>query len=285
MEPKCHAIASLCAHDVTFSGLLWNLVLRYVRLKGSKERYGKVRLLMSCSTFQESTTGVVEMLDDPPEAIKALINFIYNADYDVDDDQEVLDTILSLLDVFIIGQKYGLQELRDIAREEITMYLEERDDAAFEAFPDVAGAFEQLEIDRGCGWNINPDKGIYTHDKWFDWAALNHNLFMEDDEIWAAMLEKAPKLMEALAQVFFDEWERSGDTFGMSFVMDYNGPNTSGKLEKEPVLCPNRECRGMQTVYFLTDTPMVVACEWCSREYEAKMWIEGVLDPVDEINE
>lgn len=282
MERKCHAIASLCVHDATFSVVLWNLVSRYVQLKGSKGRYVKVSLLMSCSIFQENTTGIVEMLDDPPEAVKALVDFIYGARYDVDHDQDV---ILSHLDVFIIGQKYGLRELRDTAREKITDLLEQDVDAAIEAFPDIAGAVEQLEIDNGRSWTIKPGEGDYKYDDWLKWADENADLFMEDDDIWDAMVEKAPKLMEVLAQRFFDDWERRADEWGMDFVQRLDGPETSGEFQKCTVRCPRRECGHIQDRFFLTEAPMIVACNDCQSKYETRMWMEYVQNPADEVNE
>ncbi|KAK0621101.1 hypothetical protein DIS24_g11449 [Lasiodiplodia hormozganensis] len=224
------------------------------------------------------------MLDDPPAAVQALIDFIYSTHYSIDDDQDVTDKILSHLDVFIIGQKYGLQELRDMARGNITNLLEGDAGTALEAFPDVAGAFEQLETKNGIDWNKNHLPGVHGYDDWLEWAYGNADLFLADDNLRNALVEKAPKLMEVLAQRFFDDWERRADEWGMDFVQLFDGPGTSGEY-KCTVRCPSRRCGHIQDRFFLTEAPMVVACNRCQRKYETKMWMEYVQGPADEANQ
>ncbi|KAL1646528.1 hypothetical protein SLS58_003114 [Diplodia intermedia] len=71
---------------------------------------------------QEGTTGTIEFLDDPPTAIKALVEFLYTADYKVTtvkrkqrytkkEKQEASDTLLHIAEVYAVAAVYDAPQL------------------------------------------------------------------------------------------------------------------------------------------------------------------------------
>ncbi|KKY13978.1 putative btb poz domain-containing protein [Diplodia seriata] len=72
--------------------------------------------------FKEGTTGTVEMLDDPPTAIKALVEFLYTAGYKLTtvkrkqrytkkEKQEASNTLMHIAEVYAVAAVYGAPQL------------------------------------------------------------------------------------------------------------------------------------------------------------------------------
>ncbi|KAK8155092.1 hypothetical protein BKA80DRAFT_345940 [Phyllosticta citrichinensis] len=58
--------------------------------------------------FQEANTGVIEMSNNPPQAVRALINWLYTHDY-------FADTVFEHAEIYIIAGVYMAPELMNLA--------------------------------------------------------------------------------------------------------------------------------------------------------------------------
>ncbi|KAK8205047.1 hypothetical protein IWZ01DRAFT_559532 [Phyllosticta capitalensis] len=66
--------------------------------------------------FRESRTNVVEMPNDEPAAVKALLEYLYVEDYSiVDSTPRTLGPLMRHLEVYIVGQIYDVPGLQDLA--------------------------------------------------------------------------------------------------------------------------------------------------------------------------
>ncbi|TGO91634.1 hypothetical protein BPOR_0022g00190 [Botrytis porri] len=72
--------------------------------------------------FMESVTGVLDLEDDDPEIVARMINFLYLQDYDdtckssEEVEEEVYGRLLVNTMVYIIGDKYDIQPLKNLAK-------------------------------------------------------------------------------------------------------------------------------------------------------------------------
>ncbi|KAI5362582.1 Putative BTB/POZ domain-containing protein [Septoria linicola] len=69
--------------------------------------------------FKESTDNIVDLEEDPPKAVAAMMRFLYTDDYDdtVDeaDNEEVWKPLPTNIQVHATADKYGLTQLADLA--------------------------------------------------------------------------------------------------------------------------------------------------------------------------
>ncbi|KAK8230737.1 hypothetical protein HDK64DRAFT_255878 [Phyllosticta capitalensis] len=74
-------------------------------------------------SFRESRRNVVEMPNDDPAAVKALLEYLYVEDYSiVEDTPRKPEVLLQHLEVYIIGQIYVIPGLQDLAYRRFVKY-------------------------------------------------------------------------------------------------------------------------------------------------------------------
>lgn len=72
--------------------------------------------LFGLISFQEEHTGLIELNHDHPDAVEAMLEWLYSGDYPLakSEDEKVNQALVSLLlnvRLYIIGEKYGIVDL------------------------------------------------------------------------------------------------------------------------------------------------------------------------------
>lgn len=76
--------------------------------------------LFGLISFQEEHTGLIELNHDHPDAVEAMLEWLYSGDYPLakSEDEKVNQALVSLLlnvRLYIIGEKYGIVDLVELA--------------------------------------------------------------------------------------------------------------------------------------------------------------------------
>ncbi|KAL1646529.1 hypothetical protein SLS58_003115 [Diplodia intermedia] len=155
--------------------------------------------------MQENSTRVVEMFDDPPGAINALVDFLYTAEYEFDKDEDVPDLILFHVDVLVVAAKYLVKDLVEFAGHHIIGHFRYRPELAFKVLPEVGKVFTEHPFDYNLGWS-----GVdYT----ILYLVIDQRHLLIKQETWDAMMKESLEFMQRLKGVFFNEWDRWFDFY------------------------------------------------------------------------
>lgn len=244
-------------------------------------------LLTSCSVSQESHTGVIEMFNDPPEAVHALIDFIYTGEYNFTDsgylsDQELShkdlsDRILFDLDVFIIARTYLVKELQELARRFVAKSFQHSGSRKlFQVLPDIAYAFEQLGISYEGGWGERYHSLV-------SWAWDRMFWLIKMDDIIHAMIERAPEFVRRLTELARDYWEDECLEVAMKWIERIEGPGSVDKI-KLTFVCPSDYCDFIQDRYIGAECDNL-RCKKCRSRFDLDQWMKHVQSSTDEAEE
>ncbi|KAK8205049.1 hypothetical protein IWZ01DRAFT_559536 [Phyllosticta capitalensis] len=73
--------------------------------------------------FKEAETGVIELPNDDPAAVRALLEYIYAKDYNPIRAAELNYILMFHVEVYIIGEIYNMPDLKDLAFDHIVSML------------------------------------------------------------------------------------------------------------------------------------------------------------------
>ncbi|KAL1627757.1 hypothetical protein SLS54_002023 [Diplodia seriata] len=151
-------------------------------------------------SWKENSTRVVEMFNDPPDAVNALIDFLYTAGYEFDKEKDVPDLILFHLDVLVVAATYLVNDLVELAGHHIVELFRSKPELAFKVLPEVGKVLTEHPFDYNLGWS----GGDYT----ILYLVIDQRHLLIEQETWDAMMKESLEFMQRLKGVCRDEWER-----------------------------------------------------------------------------
>ncbi|KAK2803049.1 hypothetical protein FQN50_007130 [Emmonsiellopsis sp. PD_5] len=124
---------------------------------------------MLSGDWKEANEGVVNLMDDHPIAIEAMINFMYTLKYYNEDDKESKSALFHTR-VYEVAEKYQMESLKELAQEKIEEILTDSSELedyipiikhAYSPLPSVNARFRD-RVSRDCfgqmGWLLGHDE-------------------------------------------------------------------------------------------------------------------------------
>ncbi|KAF9640948.1 putative btb poz-like protein [Lasiodiplodia theobromae] len=179
------------------------------------------------SGFKESHTGVIEMFNDPPEAVRAMVTYLYTAEYS-DNGLDGLDLVFYHLDVYIIAATYLVKGLAGTAGYRVEKRL---DITQPEEFLYVANALKAFDFRSGnCAGITN----VY-------WSLLGSAVYCfknVDEDKWTILFEEDPAFKEDVRREAWDLWILHCDEYAATWLERFIGPRATGRTKCAITKCP-----------------------------------------------
>ncbi|KAF9640940.1 putative btb poz-like protein [Lasiodiplodia theobromae] len=153
--------------------------------------------------FREGQTGAVDMSNDFPQAVKALLEFCYKGGYTVDTNLDTSDKLLFHVDVMNVAAVYNVEALENVAADMVQSYLQNDWQTVIPILPDVFRIIEQLDSPSRSKWSHNMLSVL------LDGALLNADLLLET-ETWECLWKYAEGFMEEVTRMMKERWGIQG---------------------------------------------------------------------------
>lgn len=201
------------------------------------------------------------MFNDPPEAVRAMINYLYTARYPKHG-LDGPDLILLHLDVYIIATTYLVEGLARIAKHSLAQELE----TAPEVLPHVTNAL------RECNFKFKAFpkmRGLYKGiQRW----AINKFEDTYDDNTWKVMAKESPDFMQDVTKEAWRQWESMCTREAAIWLEHFEGPDSTGRVSVDNAKCPGG-CRYIQNRLVLSTKGVAKQrCFFCGQLYTSAEW-------------
>ncbi|PIA96380.1 hypothetical protein CB0940_10869 [Cercospora beticola] len=199
--------------------------------------------------FQEAGAGVIDLPNDHPNAIAAMLRFLYTDEYDdaahllsvASEKEEHEWTILPMhIRVYQMAHKYELPKLADLAQEELEVCLKHEDEAQ--------GLYKAIKI----LWEQNGEAWQPLRACVMEHFLRRTDLLVDKDRSFQHYLESHPSVAAS---------------FSRSLVVMLG---TSGPLQKV-YKCPKDDC-GVKFIVKWRDQDTEMGCAGCGQRYSKATW-------------
>ncbi|KAL1627758.1 hypothetical protein SLS54_002024 [Diplodia seriata] len=217
------------------------------------------------TTLQESYTGVVKLPNDPPEAVTALIEFLYTSTYTISKNLDRADQVLFHAEVYEVAKIYGLDDLWEYAESALFVALTwKRPDHFVECIPVLPDLARILS-------EHDPDKKTLVHKELVALTVEQTEAHLRwNHQAWDA-LNDVPEFMERIADCCKDKWEYRGCRSAGLWLDLWGGDNAVGMVVRF-LRCPR--CGTVQEQLVGTLIPGTSECktERCHFKASSNLW-------------
>ncbi|EOD49414.1 putative btb poz domain protein [Neofusicoccum parvum UCRNP2] len=138
--------------------------------------------------FKEGQTGVIEMKNDPPGAVKKLIEYLYTEDYKIDQHMNVPMKLAADAEVYAVAVIYMVPELVKLAKNRIEFaFANAFSSQQLQAFPCIVKSICEHVPESDCALQ----RILYDF-------AREHFEWLTSPEILKELVEEAPNFMSTL---------------------------------------------------------------------------------------
>ncbi|KAL1627686.1 hypothetical protein SLS56_006218 [Neofusicoccum ribis] len=138
--------------------------------------------------FKEGQTGVIEMKNDPPGAVKKLIEYLYTEDYKIDQHMNVPMKLAADAEVYAVAIIYMVPELVKLAKNRIEFtFANAFSSQQLQAFPCIVKSICEHVPESDCALQ----RILYNF-------AREHFEWLTSPEILKELVEEAPNFMSTL---------------------------------------------------------------------------------------
>ncbi|KAK8185181.1 hypothetical protein IWZ00DRAFT_562087 [Phyllosticta capitalensis] len=226
-----------------------------------------MRNLQSILTLpQEAQTGVVELLNDPPAAIRLLLQFLYTGKYNYfvnDNDEPSAPLCLFHLDVYICGVIYQLSELQKLAKASFLTALCERKTMANCVMPTAIATL----------YKSTPESDRGLRDYFEDYSVRHMPMLLQNPSFLELMLT-CNSFRRAVARATHYQRTRVArlENHIADLQVQIKIPEFEAKQTSQKYRCPTKGCRVMMRSRRLmaTDDVFCVGCKTISDTSEWK---------------
>ncbi|KAB2569712.1 hypothetical protein DBV05_g11626 [Lasiodiplodia theobromae] len=214
------------------------------------------------------------MFNDPPEAVRAMVNYLYTATYPKHG-LNGPDLVLFHLDVYIIATTYLVEGLARIAKNSLAQEL----DNTPEVLPDVTNAL------RECNFRFRTFpkmRGLYRGIK--KWA-IGKFEDTYDDNTWKVMAKESPGFIQDVTKEAWRQWERSCTREAAIWLEHFEGPDSTGRVRVDNAECPGG-CEYIQDRLILSTKGVAKQeCVHCGKLYTSAEWFANSVLSISEYPE
>ncbi|KAK8234465.1 hypothetical protein HDK77DRAFT_429156 [Phyllosticta capitalensis] len=214
----------------------------------------------------EAQTGVVELLNDPPAAIRLLLQFLYTGKYNYfvnDNDEPSAPLCLFHLDVYICGVIYQLSELQKLAKASFLTALCERKTMANCVMPTAIATL----------YKSTPESDRGLRDYFEDYSVRHMPMLLQNPSFLELMLTCNP-FRRAVARATHYQRTRVArlENHIADLQVQIKIPEFEAKQTSQKYRCPTKGCRVMMRSRRLmaTDDVFCVGCKTISDTSEWK---------------
>ncbi|KKY13980.1 putative btb poz domain protein [Diplodia seriata] len=186
--------------------------------------------------FKESYTGVVKLPNDPPEAVTALIEFLYTSSYTISKNLDRADQVLFHAEVYEVAKIYDLDDLWGYAESALFIALTwKRPDHFVECIPVLPDLARILS-------EHDPDKKTLVHKELVTLTIEQTEAHLRwNHQAWDA-LNDVPEFMERIAGGCKDKWEYRGCSSAGIWLDRWGGENAVGVAIRALSECKTKHC-------------------------------------------
>ncbi|KAK0621095.1 hypothetical protein DIS24_g11456 [Lasiodiplodia hormozganensis] len=209
--------------------------------------------------FREGQTGVIDMPNDRPHAIKALLEFCYKGGYTVSSDLDLSDKLLFQVDVMNVAAIYKMETLENIPAGWVYSCLTNNWNAVIPILPDVYRILEHLDSPTRSKWSP------YMLDTLLK-GALDHIDPLIETETWEGLWNHARDFMEEMSRGMEEKWYRQ------DWHIDLAEKWLTKMLGAEAlrvVQCPTRGCAIRKKGVIISGEPV-----WTCRSCQVKVRLD-----------
>ncbi|KAF4541479.1 BTB/POZ domain containing protein [Lasiodiplodia theobromae] len=179
------------------------------------------------SGFKETHSGVIEMFDDPPEAVRALVSYLYTADYP-DNGLIDQDLVLFHMGVYTIAATYLVEGLANVAKDHVWDWYSQGPGALL----DLANALGECKLKFGKLYETHKfyDELVETVVK--EHYDLEYFFNMED------MLVECPDFAYDVEKKAWKLWKTRNNNSSARYLKLYG--DLGGYIQVRSTECPRR---------------------------------------------
>ncbi|KAK0621100.1 hypothetical protein DIS24_g11448 [Lasiodiplodia hormozganensis] len=222
------------------------------------------------SGFKETHSGVEEMFYDPPEAVTAMISYLYTADYP-DNGLNGPELVLFHLDVYIIAETYLVEGLAKIAKYRLVQRLEmvpevlpniwealRECDSKFLRYPESTGLDSQL-----AKWAIQKFRDMYK-------------------ATWDVIAKESPSFIQYVTAMAWTLWDEQCAVDAAMWLERFEGPDSTGRTVFQASRCPGK-CGYVPGGVSISSKGLARArCDGCGNYFASSEWYSETYDIYEE---